>query len=59
MENQETVFVTQEFDGQKIKNIYHVEVSPENYFKLELIRRKLNFQTINQVIQYLLANHAH
>ena len=58
MENQETVFVTQEFDGQKIKNIYPLEVSPENYFKLELIRRKLNFQTINQVIQYLLANHA-
>jgi hypothetical protein len=57
MENKETVFVTQRFDGKQIKNIYHVPISPENYFKLELIRRKLNLPTIDLVIQYLLAQH--
>ena len=46
MENKETVFVTQEFDGKEIKNIYHVEVSPENYVRLEILRRKLNFKTM-------------
>ena len=55
MENQETVFVTQEFDGKEIKNIYHVEVSPETYFRLERLRRELKLETHNQVIQYLLA----
>ena len=55
MENKETVFVTQKFDGKEIKKIYHVEVSPENYFRLEILRRKLNFKTHNEVIQYLLA----
>ena len=54
MEHKETVIVTQKFDGQEIKNIYHVEVSPENYFRLEMLRRKLNFKTIDQVINYLL-----
>ena len=55
MENQETVFVTQKFDGKEIKNIYHVEVSPENYFRLEILRRELKLKTHNEVIQYLLA----
>ena len=54
MENKETVFVTQKFDGKEIKNIYHVEVSPENYFRLEILRRELNFKSIDQVIHYLL-----
>ncbi len=31
MDIKETVFVTQKFDGKEIKNIYHVEVSPETY----------------------------
>ncbi len=55
MENKETVIVTQKFDGQEIKNIYHVEVSPETYFRLERLRRELKLETHNQVIQYLLA----
>ena len=54
MENKETVFVTQEFDGKKIKNTYHIEVSPENYFRLEILRRELKLKTIDQVINYLL-----
>ena len=54
MENKETVFVTQEFDGKEIKNKYHVPISPEKYFILETLRRELNFQTHNQVIRYLL-----
>jgi hypothetical protein len=55
VENKETVFVTQKFDGKEIKNIYHVEVSPETYFRLERLRRELKLETHNQVIQYLLA----
>ena len=55
MDIKETVFVTQEFDGKEIKNIYHVEVSPETYFELEKLRRELNLKTHSQVIQYLLA----
>jgi hypothetical protein len=45
VENKETVFVTQKFDGKEIKNIYHVEVSPETYFRLEILRRELKLQT--------------
>ena len=55
MDIKETVFVTQEFDGKEIKNIYHVEVSPETYFELEKLRRELNLKTHSQVIRYLLA----
>ena len=54
MSKKETVFVTQEFEGKEIKNIYHVEVSPETYFELEKLRRELNLKTHSQVIQYLL-----
>ena len=54
MENNETVFVTQEFDGKEIKNKYHVPISPKNYFILEILRRELNFQTHGEVLQYLL-----
>ena len=57
MEHNDPVFVTQEFDGKEIKNIYHIAISPEIYFKLELIRRKLNFKTINDVIGYFLEKH--
>ena len=55
MEAKETVFVTQRFDGKQLKNIYHVEVSPSTYFRLEKLRRELNLETHSQVIQYLLA----
>jgi hypothetical protein len=55
VEQFETVFVTQRFDGKKLKNIYHVEVSPETYFELEKLRRQLNLKTHSQVIRYLLA----
>ncbi len=54
MEDNETVFVTQKFDGKQIKNVYHVPVSPEIYFQLELLRRQLNFKTHSEVIRYLL-----
>jgi hypothetical protein len=54
MENKETVFVTQEFDGKEFKNKYHVPISPENYFILEILRRELNFQTHGEVLRYLL-----
>ena len=57
MEDNYPVFVTQEFDGKQINNIYHIPISPEIYFKLELIRRKLNFKTINDVFGYLLEKH--
>jgi hypothetical protein len=59
VENKETVFVTQQFDGKQIKNTYHYELSPENYFKLEKLRRKLNFKTIDQVINYLFVKWGH
>ena len=54
MEHKETVFVTQEFDGKEIKNKYHVPISPENYFILEILRRELNFETHSEVLRYLL-----
>ena len=54
MEDNETVFVTQRFDGKEIKNIYHVPISPEKYFILEILRRELNFQTHSEVLRYLL-----
>ena len=57
MEHNDPVFVTQEFDGKEIKNIYHIPISPEIYFKLELIRRYLNLKTINEVFRYLLEKH--
>lgn len=57
MEHNDPVFVTQEFDGKEIKNIYHIPISPEIYFQLELIRRKLNLKTINDVFGYLLEEH--
>ena len=57
MEQNEPVFVTQEFDGKEIKNIYHIPISPEIYFKLELIRRYLNLKTINEVLKYFLEKH--
>ena len=57
MEDNYPVFVTQEFDGKEIKNIYHIPISPEIYFKLELIRRNLNLNTINEVLKYLLEKH--
>ncbi len=57
MEHNDPVFVTQEFDGKEIKNIYHIPISPEIYFKLELIRRYLNLKTINDVIGYFLKKH--
>jgi len=57
MEDNDPAFVTQEFDGKEIKNIYHIPISPEIYFKLELIRRYLNLKTINDVFGYLLEKH--
>ncbi len=56
MEDNETVFVTQKFDGKQIKNVYHVPVSPEIYFQLELLRRQLNFKTHSEVIRYLFSS---
>jgi hypothetical protein len=56
MEDNETVFVTQKFDGKQIKNVYHVPVSPEKYFILEILRRELNFQTHSEVIRYLFSS---
>ena len=56
MEDNETVFVTQKFDGKQIKNVYHVPVSPEIYFQLELMRRQLNFKTHSEVIRYLFSS---
>lgn len=57
MEHNDPVFVTQEFDGKQINNIYHIPISPEVYFKLELIRRHLNLNTINDVLKYFLERH--
>ena len=54
MKNNETVLVTQEFDGKDVKNKYHLPISPEKYLILEKLRRELNFQTHDQVIRYLL-----
>jgi hypothetical protein len=56
METNETVFVTQRFDGKEIKNVYHVPVSPEIYFQLELLRRQLGFKTHSEVIGYLFSS---
>lgn len=54
MKPKEHVFMTQEFDGQQMQNIYHIKINPELYLKLDKLRRQLNLGTITEVVHYLL-----